>query len=78
MGSGRAWYRLAVALDGPGQAECRVLGLTVAAEGVETEGQLSLLRELGVDVAQGNLMAAAEAPATVERHLRMPPEIAAA
>ncbi|HEY3614909.1 MAG TPA: GGDEF domain-containing phosphodiesterase, partial [Gaiellales bacterium] len=56
----------------------RVLGVTVAAEGVETEGQLALLRELGVDVAQGNHMAAAEAAANVERHLRLPPASAAA
>jgi hypothetical protein len=29
-------------------------------------------------VAQGNLMAAAEAAVVIERHLRLPPEIAAA
>ena len=56
----------------------RVLGLTVAVEGVETEGQLALLRELGVDVAQGNLMASAQPAGAVEQHLRLPPEIAAA
>jgi diguanylate cyclase (GGDEF)-like protein len=71
---------------GPGEREFvrvmvelgRVLGVTVAAEGVETEGQFALLRELGVDVAQGNHMAPAQAAPLIEHHLRMPPEIAAA
>jgi EAL domain-containing protein (putative c-di-GMP-specific phosphodiesterase class I) len=56
----------------------RALGLSVAAEGVETEGQLALLRELGVDVAQGNLMAAAQSAAAIELHLGSPPKSAAA
>ena len=56
----------------------RALGLSVAAEGVETEGQLALLRELGVDVAQGNLMAAAQSAAAIELHLGSSPKSAAA
>jgi len=38
------------------------LGLTATAEGVETEAQLRLLRELGCDVAQGYLIATPLAP----------------
>ena len=38
------------------------LGLTATAEGVETEEQLLLLRELGCDVAQGYLIATPLAP----------------
>jgi EAL domain-containing protein (putative c-di-GMP-specific phosphodiesterase class I) len=56
----------------------RVLGLSVAAEGVETKGQLALLRELGVDVAQGNLMAAAQPAAAIELYLGSSPKSAAA
>lgn len=36
-------------------AQCRALGLSVIAEGVETEEQLVMLAELGVDVFQGYL-----------------------
>ena len=38
------------------------LGLTATAEGVETEAQLQLLRELGCDVAQGYLVSPPLAP----------------
>jgi len=34
----------------------KVMRLRVVAEGVETEGQLSVLRELGCDEIQGNLL----------------------
>ena len=41
------------------------LGLEVVAEGVETEGQLGLLREMGCDFAQGYLFARAVPPARI-------------
>ena len=43
------------------------LGMTVVAEGVETEGQRRMLAELGCDVVQGFLYAPALAPAAFER-----------
>ncbi|UWU79280.1 EAL domain-containing protein [Bradyrhizobium huanghuaihaiense] len=45
------------------------LGMTVVAEGVETEGQRRTLAELGCDVVQGFLYAPALAPAAFERWL---------
>ena len=45
------------------------LGMTVVAEGVETEGQRKLLAELGCDVVQGFLYAPALAPVAFERWL---------
>jgi diguanylate cyclase (GGDEF)-like protein/PAS domain S-box-containing protein len=45
------------------------LGLTVVAEGVETEGQRKMLAELGCDVVQGFLYAPALAPVAFERWL---------
>lgn len=45
------------------------LGMTVIAEGVETEGQRRTLAELGCDVVQGFLYAPALAPAAFERWL---------
>lgn len=37
--------------------ECRGLGLAIVAEGVETEGELAVLRDAGVDLIQGYLFA---------------------
>ncbi|MBR0791809.1 EAL domain-containing protein [Bradyrhizobium manausense] len=45
------------------------LGMTVVAEGVETEGQRKVLAELGCDVVQGFLYAPALAPVAFERWL---------
>jgi diguanylate cyclase (GGDEF)-like protein/PAS domain S-box-containing protein len=45
------------------------LGMTVVAEGVETEGQRKTLAELGCDVVQGFLYAPALAPVAFERWL---------
>lgn len=45
------------------------LGLTVVAEGVETEGQRKVLAELGCEIVQGFLYAPALAPVAFERWL---------
>jgi len=49
----------------------RAYGLRLVAEGVETEDQLAMLRGLGIDFAQGDLLgrpvAAAEAEASIPR-----------
>jgi predicted signal transduction protein with EAL and GGDEF domain len=45
------------------------LGMTVVAEGVETEGQRTVMAELGCDVIQGFLYAPALAPIAFERWL---------
>jgi diguanylate cyclase (GGDEF)-like protein/PAS domain S-box-containing protein len=47
----------------------QILKMTVVAEGVETEAQRGVLKELGCDVLQGFLFAAAMAPDTFERWL---------
>ena len=48
----------------------RVLRLRVVVEGVETEKQLELLRELGCDEIQGHLMSPPVGAADVARTLR--------
>ena len=50
------------------------LGLTVVAEGVETEEQLERLRELGCSLVQGHLYGKAE---SADEHAAVPPPRAA-
>ena len=47
----------------------QILKMTVVAEGVETDAQRGVLKELGCDVLQGFLFAAAMAPDAFERWL---------
>ena len=44
------------------------IGLTVVAEGVETAEQADVLREIGIELAQGYLYARPMTPAALERH----------
>lgn len=50
-------------------ATARGLGLRTVAEGVENEGQLALLREIGCECAQGNLFGAAMSADEFEKWL---------
>jgi diguanylate cyclase (GGDEF)-like protein/PAS domain S-box-containing protein len=53
------------------------LGLVAIAEGIETEGQLAQLRELGCDLGQGFLLARPAPPTAIEALLRAQRSLAA-
>jgi diguanylate cyclase (GGDEF)-like protein len=48
----------------------RILGLKIVAEGVETTAQFDVLREIGFDMAQGNLLAPPSTASEAEELLR--------
>jgi EAL domain-containing protein (putative c-di-GMP-specific phosphodiesterase class I) len=48
------------------------LGVTVTGEGVETKAQLQMLRDLGVDAAQGYLFAPPQPAADLTHQLLRP------
>ncbi|HEY8580655.1 MAG TPA: EAL domain-containing protein, partial [Beijerinckiaceae bacterium] len=56
----------------------RDLGLATTAEGIETEGQLALMRGLGFDEGQGFLFGRPMSAAMVRERLARGPSVAAA
>jgi diguanylate cyclase (GGDEF)-like protein len=60
----RSFVRLIVELAG-------TLGLEVVAEGIESEGQLVVLREMGCDLGQGFYLSPPLSNATIERRVRI-------
>jgi EAL domain-containing protein (putative c-di-GMP-specific phosphodiesterase class I) len=53
----------------------RVLGMDVVAEGIETQEQFALLREIGCRFGQGFLFSRPVTPETITEMLRLPGRI---
>ena len=62
LGADREDTAIVTAVIGLGKA----LGLSTVAEGVETAGQLALLRDLGCDLAQGYYFARPQSPEGID------------
>jgi EAL domain-containing protein (putative c-di-GMP-specific phosphodiesterase class I) len=60
----RSFVRLIVELAG-------TLGLEVVAEGIESEGQLAVLREMGCDLGQGFYLSPPLSNATIQERVRI-------